>query len=205
MALAESQPRKQEAYTVHHVDRPMPNLRPFCKEPHNSPDYAGAPYHAVCAHALGIDLEVPGLAVDKDVAPKTLTQVATEVRDFYDKHKPILSEDIHEQVLFASLTFRSWSISDPPFYLVSLSSISNLSSVVAASNEMMELTNIWAASQSIITGVAILLGSWDGKIQLFIIFNSQYHSGEYMQRFLECILNHVYELILHDKESPRPD
>ncbi|TXB96057.1 hypothetical protein FocTR4_00016172 [Fusarium oxysporum f. sp. cubense] len=107
MALAESQPRKQEAYTVHHVDRPMPNLRPFCKEPHNSPDYAGAPYHAVCAHALGIDLEVPGLAVDKDVAPKTLTQVATEVRDFYDKHKPILSEDIHEQVLFASLTFRS--------------------------------------------------------------------------------------------------
>jgi hypothetical protein len=99
----------------------------------------------------------------------------------------------------------AWSISDPPFYLVSLSSISNLSSVVAASNEMMELTNIWAASQSIITGVAILLGSWDGKIELFIIFNSQYHSGEYMQRFLECILNHVYELILHDKESPRPD
>lgn len=132
MALAVFKPRKQEAYTVRYVDCPMLNLRPFCKEPYNSPDHAGAPYHAVCAHALGIDLEVPGLAVDKDVATKTFPQVATEVRDFYNKHKLILSEDIDEQFLFAPLTFRSqfpspgadpWPVSDPPFCPVSLSSI----------------------------------------------------------------------------------
>ncbi|KAM0081171.1 hypothetical protein ACKRZS_006650 [Fusarium odoratissimum] len=132
MALAEFQPRKQEAYTVRYVDRPMLNLRQFCEEPYSSPDHAGAPYHTVCAYALGIDLEVPGLAVDKYVASKTLSQVATEVRDFYSQHKPILSEDIDEQFLFAPLTFRSqfpspgedpWPVSDPPFCPVSLSSI----------------------------------------------------------------------------------
>ncbi|KAF5649091.1 uncharacterized protein FTJAE_1087 [Fusarium tjaetaba] len=202
MALAEFQPRKQEAYPVRYVDRPMLNIRPFCQEPYSSPGHAGAAYHAVCAHALGIDLEVPGLEVGKDLATKTLPQIATQVRDFYNKHKPNLSEDIHEQVLFAPLTFRSqfpppgadpWSASDPAFCPVSLSSIGNLSSVVATSNEMVELTNVWVASQSIITGVAIFLGSWDGEIELSSVFNSQFHSEEYMKRFLECILNRVYE------------
>jgi hypothetical protein len=202
MALTEFQPRKQEAYPVRYVDRPMLNIRPFCKESYSSPDHAGAAYHAVCAYALGIDLEVPGLAVGKDLATKTLSQIATEVRDFYNKHKPNLSDDIHEQVLFAPLTFRSqfpppgadpWSASDPLFCPVSLSSIGNLSSVVATSNEVVELTNVWVASQSIITGVAIFLGSWDGEIELSSVFNSRFHSEEYMKRFLGCILNRVYE------------
>ncbi|KAG5803567.1 hypothetical protein H9Q74_010423 [Fusarium xylarioides] len=96
VALAEFQSRKQESYTVRYVDRPMLNIRPFCKEPYGSPDHAGAAYHAVCSHTLGIDLEAPGLAVDKDVATKTLPQIATEVRDFYNKHKPNLSVDIHK-------------------------------------------------------------------------------------------------------------
>ncbi|KAF5687752.1 hypothetical protein FCIRC_2191 [Fusarium circinatum] len=202
MALAEFQPRKQEAYPVHYVDRPMLNIRPICNEPYSSPDHVGAAYHAVCAHALGIDLEVPGLGMDKDFATKALPQIATEVRDFYNKHKPRLSEGIHEQVLFAPLTFRSqfpppeadpWSVSDPPFCPVSLSSIGNLSSVVAASNDMVELTDVWVASQSIVTGVAVFLGSWDGKIELSSVFNSRIHSEEYMQRFLKCILNRLYE------------
>jgi hypothetical protein len=107
MALAEFQPRKQEAYTVRYVDRPMLNLRPFCKEPYNSPDHASAPYHAVCAQALGIDLEVPGLGLEQNVAATTLSRVATQVRDFYHQHKPTLSHEIHEQVLFAPLTFKS--------------------------------------------------------------------------------------------------
>ncbi|KAF5252930.1 hypothetical protein FANTH_2255 [Fusarium anthophilum] len=202
MALAEFQPRKQETYPVRYVDRPMLNIRPFCKEPYSSPDHAGAAYHAVCAHALGMDLEVPGLGMDKDFATKTLPQIATEVRDFYNKHKPRLSPGIHEQVLFAPLTFRSqfpppgadpWSVSDPSFCPVSLSSIGNLSSVVATSSEMVELTDVWVASQSIATGVAVFLGSWDGKIELSSVFNTQLHSEEYMQRFLECILNRVYQ------------
>ncbi|KAF4420376.1 hypothetical protein FACUT_11196 [Fusarium acutatum] len=202
MALAEFQPRKQEDYTVGYVDRPMLNLRPFCKEPYSSPDHAGAAYHAICAHTLGIDLEVPGLAVDKDVTTKTLPQIATEVRDLYNRHKPTLSEDIHDQVLFAPLTFRSqlpppgtdpWCVSDSPFCPVSLCSIGNLSSVLAPSNEMIELTNVWVASQPIITGIAIFLSSWNGEIELSSVFNSQFHSEEYMLRFLECILNHVSE------------
>ncbi|KAF5685929.1 hypothetical protein FDENT_6002 [Fusarium denticulatum] len=202
VALAEFQPRKQEAYPVRYVDRPMLNIRPFCKEPYSSPDHAGAAYHAVCAHTSGIDLEVPALGVDKDFATKTLPQIATEVRDFYKKHKPSLSKGIHEQVLFAPLTFRSQfpppgedlrSVSDPPLCPVSLSSIGNLSSVVATYNEMIELTDVWIASQSIVTGVAVFLGSWDGKIEFSSVFNSQIHSDEYMKRFLECILNRVYE------------
>lgn len=201
MALAEFQPRKQETYTVHYVDRPMLNLKPFCKDPYSSPDHAGATYHAVCAHALGVDLEVPGLAAGKDVATKALPKIALDVRDFYNKHKPTLLEDIHEQALFVPLTFKSqfpqpgtdpWSISDPPFCTVSLSSIGNLSSVVATSSETFELTNVWVTSESIITGVAIFLGSWNGEIELSSVLNSQFHREEHMQKVLECILNYLH-------------
>ncbi|KAF9779923.1 hypothetical protein IL306_001093 [Fusarium sp. DS 682] len=201
MALAEFQPRREEAYPVRYVDRPMLNLRPFCQEPYNKPDHAGAPYHAVCTQALGIDLQVPGLADGKDIELRTLSQVATEVRDFYNHHKPALSEEIDEQVLFAPLTFQSltpppgadpWCVSDPPFCPVSLSSIGNLASIVSPSNEIFGLSNVWVASQSIAAGVAVFLGSWDSKIELSSVFNSQFHSEEYVQKFLECILKHVY-------------
>ncbi|KAI1044122.1 hypothetical protein LB505_010505 [Fusarium chuoi] len=160
MDLAEFQPRKQETYTVRYVDRPMLNLKPFCKDPYRSPDHAGATYHAVCAHALGFDFEVPGLAAEKDVATKALPKIALDVRDFYNKHKPNLLEEIHEQVLFAPLTFISqfppsggdpWCISNPPFCPVSLSSIGNLSSVMTASSESFDLTNVWSpANQSLL-------------------------------------------------------
>jgi hypothetical protein len=65
--------------------------------------------------------------------------------------------------------------------------------VVAASNGIFELTNVWVASQSIITGVAVFLGSWDGEIELSSVVNTQFHSEEYVQKFLECILKHVYQ------------
>ncbi|KAF4344588.1 hypothetical protein FBEOM_1486 [Fusarium beomiforme] len=209
MALAEFQPRREEAYTARYVDRPMLNLRPFCQEPYKTPDHAGATYHAVCAQALAIDVEVPGLADDKDVGLIAFSEFATKVRDFYNQHKPTLLEDIDEQVLFAPLTFQSltpppgadpWRVSDPPFCPVSLSSIGNLASIVSPSNEIFEFSHVWVASQSIAAGVAVFLGSWDGKIELSSVFNSQFHSEEYIQKFLECILKHVYRgLDIHEK------
>ncbi|KAF4445468.1 hypothetical protein F53441_10810 [Fusarium austroafricanum] len=209
MALSECQPRKKEAYPVRYVDRPMLNLRPFCSSPYNSPDHAGAAYHGVCAQALGIDLEVPSMT-DDEAKPSPLPRLATQVRDFYNQLKPTLSNETHEQVLLAPLTFKSlspppgadpWAVSDPPFCPVSLSSIGNLASIVASSNEILELTNVWIASQPIGAGVALFLGTWDGKIELSGVFNTQYHSEDYVQKFLEGITKNVYNGLDIDEEQ----
>jgi hypothetical protein len=56
----------------------------------------------------------------------------------------------------------------------------NLASIVTASNETFEISNVWVASQSIGAGVAVFLRSWDGKIELSSVFNTQYHSEDYV-------------------------
>ncbi|CAG7561917.1 unnamed protein product [Fusarium equiseti] len=200
MALRDLQPRKQGSYAVRYVNHAMINLRPYCRPPYNSPAHAAAAYHTVSAQALGIDLDVPALADDKEYEPSQLPLVATQVRDFYNRVKPVLSQEAHEQNFLAPLTFKALSpppgsdpyvASDPPFCPVALSSIGNISSIVSAASDVFELTNVWAASQPIGAGVATFLGCWDGNIELSGVFNMQYHNRDYLETFLEAVLSYV--------------
>ncbi|KIL94135.1 hypothetical protein FAVG1_02697 [Fusarium avenaceum] len=200
LALKDFQPRKQDSYPVRYVGRAMINLRPYCNPPYNSPDHVAASYHAVSAQALGIDLEVPGLTDDDGSGPALFSQVAVQVRDSFSQLKSEPSEGVHEQVLMAPLAFKGLYpppgsdphiVSDPPFCPVSMSSIGNLSTIVQRSNEVFEVTKVWAASQSIAAGVAVFLQTWEGRIELSSVFNPQYHNEGYVLNFLEAILGRV--------------
>ncbi|KAH7179031.1 uncharacterized protein B0J16DRAFT_346203 [Fusarium flagelliforme] len=206
MALRDLRPRKQEAYPVRYVNHAMINLRPYCHPPYKSPDHAAAAYHTVSAQALSIDLDVPALTDNKKTdnkktEPSQLPLLATEVRDFYSQVKPVLGQT-YEQVFLSPLTFKAlsppsgsdpYAVSDPPFCPVALSSIGNIASIVSVTSDVFELIDVWAASQPIGAGVAIFLGCWDGRIELSGVFNTQFHNKEFMEKFLESVVGHVYE------------
>ncbi|KAI0837119.1 hypothetical protein F5Y06DRAFT_272031 [Hypoxylon sp. FL0890] len=202
MALSELQPLKEESYPVRYVNHSMINLRPYCRDPYKSPKHAAAAYHTVSAQALGIDLVVPGSSSDAKnvVQVNNLANLAIQVRDYYKSVRPASSTD--EQIILAPLMFKSLTappdsdphaVSDPPFCPVALSSLGNVSSIVSKSHGTFELTNVWAASEPIGAGVAIFLGTWDGKIGLSAVFDTRYHDAGYIKGFLGRIMNCVYK------------
>jgi hypothetical protein len=209
MALRDLQPQKQEPYPVRYVNHAMINLRPYCRPPYNSPDHAAAAYHTVSSQALAIELDVPALTGNKKAEPSELPLLATEVRDFYNQVKPVPGQT-YEQIFLSPWTFKALSppsgsdpcaVSDPPFCPVALSSIGNIASIVSATSDVFELTDVWAASQPIGAGVATFLGCWDGRIELSGVFNTQFHNKEYMENFLKSVLRHVYKGFKVDEAS----
>ncbi|KAL4728035.1 hypothetical protein ACLX1H_004743 [Fusarium chlamydosporum] len=209
MALCDLQPRKADSYTARYVDRPMINIRPYCRDPFNTSQHAASAYHAVATYALGIDVKVPSLA-DEGSNSEILKELAIRVRDLYQQLKPESSNDTYEQALFAPSVFQSlfpppsvdpWAIQESPFCPVSLSSIGNIAKIVEPSNGAFELSKVWVVSQPISAGVAIFLTSWDGQIELSSVFNTQYHNEGYVKGFLDKIMNHVFQGLGIEKKA----
>ncbi|KAK6949579.1 hypothetical protein Daesc_009662 [Daldinia eschscholtzii] len=200
MALSELQPRKGEPYTVRYANQTMINLRPYCPEPYNTPEYADAPYHTVSTRALGIDLVVPALAdTEKGNKMDELAKAAAKVRDYFKAVRPVSSAD--ESVIFSPLVFKSLTpppdsnphtVSETPFCPVPLSPIGNIASMVSPVHGPFQLSWVWIASEPIGAGVAAFLSTWDGRIELSAVFDTRYHSGEYVEQFLRrtmaCVL-----------------
>ncbi|OTA97062.1 hypothetical protein M434DRAFT_392238 [Hypoxylon sp. CO27-5] len=202
MALSELQPPKEKSYTVRYVNHSMINLRPYCRDPYKRPKHAAAAYHTVSAQALCMDLVVPGSSPDakNNVRVNNLPDLAIQVRDYYKSVCPASSTD--EQIMLAPLMFKSLTgppgsdphaVSEPPFCPVALSSLGNIGSIVSKSHGAFELTNVWAASEPIGAGVAVFLGTWDGKIEHSAVFDTRYQDAEYIRGFLGRMLNCVCE------------
>ncbi|KAI1101032.1 hypothetical protein F4804DRAFT_335635 [Jackrogersella minutella] len=200
LALSELQPRKGEPYSVRYVNHSMINLRPYCCEPYSTPKHAAAPYHTVSMQALGVDLVVPASSTipGNGDGVDDLPQIVTKVRDFFKDIRPASPSD--EQVALAPLMFKSLTappgsdphdVSEPSFCPVALSSLGNVASIVSATHGPFELENVWAASEPIGSGVAMFLGTWDGKIELSSVFDTRYHDPRYIRKFLERILSCV--------------
>lgn len=97
IALSKVQPRKEDSYPVRYVNHSMINLRPYCREPYNTPDHAAAAYHSISTQALGIDLVVHS-ALDQTTGDHAaeMLRVLPQVQDFYNDIRPVPSEEIHE-------------------------------------------------------------------------------------------------------------
>ncbi|KAM0430171.1 hypothetical protein ACHAPT_006179 [Fusarium lateritium] len=211
LALSEMQPRKEEPYPVRYVNHSMINLRPYCREPYNTPAHAAAAYHTISTQALGIDLVVPSSSGQKPREQSTeLRPILSQVQRFFNDIRPVPSEKIHEQVAFAASTFQSFTsppgvdphaVSEPPFCPVALSSIGNVSSIVQQRHGSFELASVWAASEPMGAGVALFLGSWDGELELSSVFDTRYHNPSYIEELLQRILNCVYGGLGIDKDS----
>lgn len=200
MALSELQPRRGESYAVRYVNHSMINLRPYCRAPFNTPEHAAAPYHTVSAQALGIDLIVPESSNESERGEgvSELPRIATQVRDFYKTIRPASPQD--EQVVLSPLMFKSLTtppgsdphaVSDPPFCPAVISSLGNINSIMSAVHGAFELTNVWAASEPIGAGVAIFLGTWNGRIEISGVFDTRYHDSGYIKNFLERLIRCV--------------
>lgn len=199
IALAELQPRQEEPYPVRYANHSMMNLRPYCRDPYPGPAHAAAAYHTISAQALSIDLIVSGTDnVDQGEANQ-LPQIATSVRGFYHTARPTSSSS-SDQVVHSPLTFQAFTppsgtdphlVSEPSCCPVALSSIGNVSSIVDAHHGPFQLTRVWAASEPIGAGVAVFLGTWDGRIELSGVFDTRYHDGGYIEGFLERIVKCV--------------
>ncbi|KAI2469777.1 hypothetical protein F4781DRAFT_442312 [Annulohypoxylon bovei var. microspora] len=200
-ALSELQPQKRDPYPVCYVNHSMINLRPYCRDPYTTPEHAAAPYHTVSAQALGVELTIPSSSADARNGGQAneLPEMAIKVRDFYKEIRPTSTAD--EQVNLAPLMFKSLTappgsdphgVSDPPFCPVVLSSLGNIASIVSATHGTFEITSVWAASEALGAGVAIFLGTWDGKIELSSVFDTRYHDAGYITKFLKRIFDCVF-------------
>ena len=200
VVLSELQSRKDERYPVRYVNHSMINLRPFCRIPYDGRDHAAAAYHTISAQALGIDMFVP--RSNERHEENMVPSIATAVRDFYKSVRPTSSSTgPHEQVLFAPSVFQAHTpppgvephaMPNPPFCPVALSSLGKIELIVAKTHGPFSLTGISAFSEPIGAGVALFLGSWDGKMELSGVFNSQYHDPAYIEEFLQRIMSSVY-------------
>ncbi|KAF3057408.1 hypothetical protein GL218_06067 [Daldinia childiae] len=197
LALSELQPRKEQPYTVRYANQSMVNLRSHCRYPYNTPEHAAAAYHTVSAQALGVDLVVPA---STDTGNRgnvdQFSKITIEVRDYFNTVRPASPRD--ENVIFSPMVFKSFTappgsdphaVSETPFCPVPLSSIGNIASIVSPSHGPFELISVWAASEPIGAGVAVFLATWDGKIELSAVFDTRYHDVDYIEKFLERILN----------------
>ncbi|KAI1463172.1 uncharacterized protein F4812DRAFT_447846 [Daldinia caldariorum] len=201
IALSELQLRKDKPYAVRYANQTMINLRPYCREPYNTPEYADAPYHAVSTQALGIDLVVPGSADPSGVSKvDELTKLSVQVRDYFKAVRPVSSVD--DNIIFSPLVFKRLTpplsldphaVLGTPICPVPLSSIGNIASMVSPVHGPFKLSWVWRASEPIGAGVAVLLATWDGRIELSAVFDTRYHSAEYVEKFLGRIMACVLE------------
>jgi hypothetical protein len=204
IALSEVQPQEENPQFFRYVNHIMINLRPYLNRPYDGPDHAAATYHTISAQALGIDVVVPGSSPSEKSENKEnrLSQIAIRVRDFYKLIRPdqLSTVATHDQIGFAPSIFKIFTpasgvdphaVSEPIFSAISLSSIGNISSIVATKYWPLELENVWAASEPIGAAVALFLGTWDEKIELSAVFDNRYHEADYIESFLRRIVNCV--------------
>lgn len=183
---------KKDVRRFRYVNHSMINLRPYCRAPYNGPDHAAAAYHTISAQALAIDTIPPS-------SPPDLAQAVCKVRDFF---KSTFSDtnSRSDQIAFACETFKSitpapgadiHAVSETPFCPVPLSSLGNVSNIVARRHGVIEVQHVWAASEPIGAGVALFLGTWEGNLELSAVFDIRYHEREVVRVFLESIVRCV--------------
>ncbi|KAJ5889057.1 hypothetical protein N7495_009098 [Penicillium taxi] len=203
LTLAELQNKKEEEYPVRYVSHSIINLRPYCDEPYNSADNAAASCHTISAQTIQIDLVVPSVSDRKLDTGKDLRQITLDLKSFYEATRPTCSytSRVHEQIAVAPAVIKPFTpavgfnphavTSTSPFCAVPLSSIGDISTVVAAKQGPFELTRVVCLSEAIGPGLACFMGSWGGELELCAVFDSRYHDPAYIESFLRTIVDKV--------------
>lgn len=192
---------REDAREFRYVNHSMINLRPYCQPPYNGPDHAAAAYHTISAQALAIDVDV-NVTIPPS-SPPDLAQAVCKVRDFF-KETFSDTNSRSDQIAFVCETFKSitpalgadlHAVSETPFCPVPLSSLGNVSNIVAKRYGAIEVQHVWAASEPIGAGVALFLGTWEGNLELSAVFDTRYHEREVVRVFLESIVRFVCVMV----------
>lgn len=218
LALRDLQPRSDRALPMRYFNQALINLRNACRPPFDTGAYAAAVYHMLSVEGISVDVVVPAIGAEQESETKIkeFAAVTDQVRDFFATIRGSESVLLSDLIAVSPLVWASITPSlsraaketssqtkseanspddtaPPPFSSVSLSSIGNINSIISPNHGALLVSDAWVAAESMGPGVALFLGTWEGKSTLIASFGSNWHDTRYVKRFLRRILERMVE------------
>ncbi|KAL2861174.1 uncharacterized protein BJX67DRAFT_375504 [Aspergillus lucknowensis] len=200
IVLRDLQKRHARSRTVRYINYGLFDERPQCEEPYNTPAHPVSVYNSVSGECLAVDLTVqpasfgaPDQVLDHSVARrKEYMRVANTVRRFDLQNR----NDKQRIEMVPSY----WAMITPPYPAdnvtpkvpmpyskpsVSLSDMGTLDHTVSSSLGLFELDNPWVTREHLVTGLALFLGIWKGRLTLSATYNDAWNSRNEALAFLD--------------------
>ncbi|KAL4808607.1 hypothetical protein BDV18DRAFT_167657 [Aspergillus unguis] len=198
--LRDLQKRHSRSRTIRYIDYSLLDERSQCAEPYNSPTHAASVYHSVCGECLAIDLAVPPQSIG---APNQLRdysiprrqefmKIASAVRRFdlnnrNDKHRVQMVPSYWGMITPSYPEDNATPQMPKPYSnpSVSLSDLGVLDDTVSPIHGAFTLDNPWVTREHLVTGLALFLGVWDGRLTLSATYNDAWHTRSEALAFLD--------------------
>lgn len=198
MAVRDLQERKSHARTMRYINYCLINERRHCKSPYNTPAHAASVYHSVSGPSLAIDLVVPGLSDNDNLATginnsrEEFLEIAKTVREYYLQ--------IRDDTQHLSKIPSYWSMATIPYPSdgktppvpspnttpsVSISSMGKIDTVISPQHGVFDLEDPWVTGEELGTGLGLFLGTWKGRMTLSAAYNDAWHDRETVVKFVE--------------------
>ncbi|KAL4914827.1 hypothetical protein BDW62DRAFT_204192 [Aspergillus aurantiobrunneus] len=200
IVLRDLQKRHSRPRTVRYINYSLLDERPNCEGPYNSPAHAASVYHSVSGECLAVDLTVPAASIG---APDQLFDYSIPRRKEYMKvasavRRFDLQNRNDEQRI--NMVPSYWGMITPPYPadnmtpavpvpynkpLVSLSDLGTVDSTILPTHGAFQLDNPWVTRDHLVTGLALFLGTWDGRLTLSATYNDAWHTRSEALTFLD--------------------
>lgn len=200
IVLRDLQKRHARPRTVRYVNYGIFDERPQCEEPYSTPAHAASVYHSVSGECLAVDLTVPAVSIgaleqviDYSIPRRQeYMKVASAVRRFD------LNNRADRQRTQMAPSY--WSMITPPYPdhdetpdvpkpyrkpSVSLSDLGALDETISPVHGAFSLDNPWVTREHLVTGLALFLGTWDGRLTLSATYNDAWHTRNEALGFLD--------------------
>ncbi|OJJ03084.1 hypothetical protein ASPVEDRAFT_53620 [Aspergillus versicolor CBS 583.65] len=200
IVLRDLQRRQSRPRTVRYINYCLMDERPQCEEPYNTPAHAASVYHSVSGECLAVDLTVPAASfgaldqvLDYSIPRRNeYMKVASAVRRF-----DIQNRNDKQRV---QMVPSYWGMITPPYPAdnaapalpppynkpsVSLSDLGTLDNTISPSQGAFQLDNPWVTREHLVTGLALFLGIWDGRLTLSATYNDAWHTRNEALAFLD--------------------
>ncbi|KAF7547520.1 hypothetical protein G7Z17_g7669 [Cylindrodendrum hubeiense] len=211
LVLRDVQPQGEQALSMRYYNHALINLRHVCQPPYNTEAHAAAVYHMLSAQAISVDVLVPALNQEVEARVQEFAAVSDQVRSFFASARGSDSASLMDLVAVSPLMWASMTPPSkrtvekmsspakpehnaPPLYSpVSISSIGNITSIILPMHGALVVSEAWVAAESMGPGVGLFLGTYEATSTVVASFDSNWHSNQYMGKFLERIVKQMVE------------
>ncbi|KAL4925633.1 uncharacterized protein BDV17DRAFT_179454 [Aspergillus undulatus] len=200
IVLRDIQERGPRPRTVRYVNYSLLNERSQCEEPYNTPAHAASVYHSVSGECLAVDLTIPAASIgaphkllDYSVPRrKEYMKVANAVRRFdlqnrNDKQRTAMVPSYWGMITPSYPADNETPPVPVPYNKpsVSLSDLGAVDSIISPTHGAFNLDNPWVTREHLVTGLALYMGTWDGRLTLSATYNDAWHSRNEALAFLD--------------------
>ncbi|KAL4800123.1 hypothetical protein BDV19DRAFT_171705 [Aspergillus venezuelensis] len=200
IVLRDLQKKDARPRTVRYVNYNLLDERQQCEEPYNTPVHAASVYHSVSGQCLAVDLTVPAASIgapdhlfDYSIPRrKEFMRVASAVRRFdlqnrNDKQRISMVPSYWDMITPAYPADNTTPVVPLPYNKpsVSLSDLGAVDDIVSPTHGAFNLDNPWVTREHLVTGLALFLGTWDGRLTLSATYNESWHTRNEALAFLD--------------------